>query len=206
MNGPLQVLLRTGNHGAAAGAVIRLALKVEQVTVAVQRNPIQVGLPNSEPIVFDLGINRPSLTISGLIDSVGGDTSNTTNTAQSVSGGQYYGGMERLSLTGPNETFSAWNVTRDYYIPYKNYLEGKLVTWSSISGLDIQVEIGDAQYPLWNTSGDGDVVTGETTGGAIYHCVIGSFQFSQSPGTEDRWAFSLQFPCKTRSDIAYYSS
>ena len=206
MDGPLQVLLRTGNHGAAAGAVIRLALKCEQITVGIQRNPIQVGLPNGEPITFDLGINRPSLTVSGLIDTVGGDPSQTTNTPESVAGGQYYGGMEKMSITGPNEAFSAWNVARDYYIPYKNYLEGKLVTWSSISGLDVQVEVGDAQYPLWGRSGDGDAVTGETTGGAIYHCVVGSIQFTLAPGTEDRWAFSIQFPCKTRSDIAFYSS
>ena len=206
MDSSLSVLLRSGDHGATAASVVRLALKCDQVTVAIARSPIQIGFPNGEPITFDLGINRPSVTISGIIDSVGGDTTNTTHAAESAPGGQWYGGMEKITLTGPNTAFSAWNEARDYFIPYKNYLEEKLVTWSTMSGVDLQLEIGNAQYPTYRKAGDGDrLVSGDTTGGAIYKVVVGTMQFMQAPGTEDRWTFSIQFPAKTRTDTVFQS-
>ena len=61
MDSALSVLLRSGDHGAVANAVVRLALKCDQVTVAIQRSPIQIGMANNKPITFDLGINRPSV-------------------------------------------------------------------------------------------------------------------------------------------------
>ena len=208
MDSALSVLLRSGDHGAVANTVVRLALKCDQVTVAIARSPIQIGFPNGEPITFDLGINRPSVTISGMIDNIGGDLTNTThNTGATDTVAQWYGGMEKISLTGPNTAFSAFDEVRDYYIPYKNYLEEKLVTWSTMSGVDLQLEIGDARYPTYrkvakegaSRLGSG----GETTGGAIYKVVVGNMQFMQAPGTEDRWTFSIQFPAITRTDTEF---
>ena len=74
MDAPLAVLLRDGTH---AGATNRLALKVEQLSISISKTPIQIPIPRSTPQLLDLGISRPSITISGIVDNVGGDPSNS---------------------------------------------------------------------------------------------------------------------------------
>ena len=74
-NSPLAVLLRDGTN---AGATTRLALKAEQVSISVTKTPIQIPIARSTPEILDLGITRPSITISGLVDNVGTDQTNTT--------------------------------------------------------------------------------------------------------------------------------
>ena len=121
---PLAVLLRDGTH---AGATTRFALKCDQFSIAVSKTPIQVPVPRSAPILLDMGSNRPSITISGIVDNVGGDTSNTT------SGFEH---MESMQING-----------QTYYVPYKNSLENKLITWVT-GDQDVQIEIGDASVSL----------------------------------------------------------
>jgi len=201
----LSVLLRNGAHGGAN--VTRYMLKVEQFTIAIQRTPIQVALPSSDPVQFDLGINRPSITVSGLVDNIGGDPTNTTNASP-----QYYGGMSWVNVTAHNNGHTNYTTTQAYAIPYKNHLEQSLVAWASAvdsdgNPKDIEIEVGDAKFPMYDRLGDGHKLTGGDnrgfgtgnmmTGGAIYKCVVGTVQFSLAPGTEDRWMFSVQLPCKT---------
>ena len=174
MIGPLSVLLRDGTH---AGASVRLALKADQVSIAVTRTPMQISIPGSEPILMDFGSNRPSITISGLIDNIATDLSQTTS-------GEFYN-MEILSIGSQN-----------YHIPYKNYLEKRLATWVTTASDTLQIEIGDATTP------DGSGTTA-STGGGIYEVAVQQFQFSLSPGTEDRWAYSAQFVSKLRTVIAF---
>ena len=102
MNSPLSVLLRDGTH---AGAAIRLALKAEQVSISITKTPIQVPIQKSTPLLLDLGINRPSITISGIVDTIGGDPNTYDN---------QFNSMESMTISG-----------QTYYIPYKNYLENK---------------------------------------------------------------------------------
>ena len=173
MDSPLSVLLRDGTH---AGATTRLALKAEQVSITVTKTPIVIPVARSTPTILDLGISRPAVTISGLVDTVGGDeTNNDTN----------FWDMEYLTVSG-----------QKYYIPYKNYLENKLITWVTSASVDLQVEIGNATQP---ESVSGTVATG----GAIYKVAVQQMQFSVAPATEDRWVYSVQFVAKLREGISF---
>ena len=175
MDSPLSVLLRDGTH---AGATTRLALKAEQVSITVTKTPIVIPVARSTPTILDLGISRPALTISGLVDTVGGDT-NVLDTQ--------FNSMESISIGSPAQT---------YYIPYKNYLENKLITWVTSASVDLQVEIGDATQPDWTSNT-------ASTGGAIYKVAVQQMQFSVAPATEDRWIYSVQFVAKLREGISF---
>ena len=175
MDTPLAVLLRNGTH---ANASIRLALKAEQFAISNSKTPIQIPIPTSAPLLVDLASNRPSLTISGLIDNVGGDNTNNTSGFQT---------MESIVLDG-----------QTYYIPYKNYFEEFLTeSFTFFDSGVLECEFGDATTPISTSSST------PSTGGGVYECVIGQFQFTIAPGTEDRWVYSISLPAKVRSDIKF---
>ena len=71
----LAVLLRNGNH---ANATIKYALKCNDVAISYARTPIQIPIAQQSPEIIDLGFYRPSITVTGLVDTIGGNTSNTT--------------------------------------------------------------------------------------------------------------------------------
>ena len=169
----LAVLLRDGTN---SGATNRYALKVDQLTISAGRQPIQIPMPGTSPIILDLGQTRPTITISGIMDNIGQDTTNTTQNA--------YFNMEKLTIQG-----------QTYYVPYKNHLESKLLTWST--GDDLELEVGDATTPDYSGSG-----TTASTGGGIYKVMIAQFQFSVAPALEDRWQFSVQFVSEWRTGIS----
>jgi len=174
----LSVFLRDNTHASAS---VRLALKVDQLALSFSRTPIHIALPRSNPEIFDLGTTRPAITISGLVDNIGQDTTNTDSTT--------FKGMQKVSHTISSST-------QTYYVPYKNYLEEKLITWVTNDSTDLQLEIGDATTPE-NTSG------AFATGGGIYRVAVQQFQFSQTPGLEDRWAFSISFVAKFRDGVSF---
>jgi len=173
---PLSVLLRDGTNAAAT---TRLALKVEQLSISIVKTPIQIPIARSTPQILDLGITRPAITISGLVDNIGTDESNTT-------ANQYFN-MEKFSTQG-----------QDYFIPYKNFLENKLITWITSEAAELQLEVGDATTPDYAGSG-----ATASSGGGIYKVAIQQAQFSQTPGTEDRWVFNVQFVSKLREGVAF---
>tara|TARA_R100001129_G_C5229467_1_gene222118 strand:- start:236 stop:775 length:540 start_codon:yes stop_codon:yes gene_type:complete len=175
----LSVFLRDNTHTSAS---VRLALKADQLALSFSRTPIHIALPRSNPEIFDLGTTRPAITISGLVDNIGLDTTNT-------SAATAFKGMQIVSHTiGGN--------TEIYYVPYKNYLENKLITWVTSDSTDLQLEIGDATTPE-NTS------SLLSTGGGVYRVAVQQFQFSQTPGLEDRWAFSISFVAKFREGVSF---
>lgn len=180
---PLAVLLRDGSHSAAT---TRFALKCDQFSIAISKTPIQVPVPRSTPILLDMGSNRPSITISGLVDNVGGDTSNTT------SGFEH---MDSLTVSGPDG--SGGTISHPYYIPYKNYLENKLITWVT-GDQDVQVEIGDSSVV---EGGIGSSTP--STGGGLYKVIIQQCNFAVAPATEDRWMFTIQFAASIREGISF---
>ena len=169
----LAVLLRDGTN---SGATDRLALKAEQLSLSFGRQPIQIPLPAASPVIIDLGQSRPTITISGIMDNIGQDLSNTTQNA--------FFNMEKFTEQG-----------QTYYVPYKNYLEKKLLTRAT--GANLELEIGDATTPDYSGSG-----TTASTGGGIYKVAVSQFQFTQSPGMEDRWAFSIQFVSEWRAGVS----
>ena len=180
---PLSILLRDGTH---AGASVRLALKVDQFSLQISKTPLQIAVPQSTPLILDMGMTRPSLNISGLVDNLGGDTSNNTSN---------FWDMESMVISGPN---AAGNGTENqtYYIPYKNYLENKLVTWVTSESVKLQVEVGDA------TTADG-TASAASTGGGIYEVAVQQAQFNVVPAMEDRWMFTISFVAKLRNGISF---
>ena len=167
----LSVFLRNGTH---AGATVRLALKCDQVSIQYSQTPIQISEPGADQVLFQLGFSKPSGTISGIVDSVGGDT---TNDAYSSNQDENVKGLSYLTLNG--ET---------YYIPTKNFLEAFLMNnlAPSTSGEDLFLEIGDATTPDPTAGAD-------STGGGVYGAILQQLQFSQTPGLEDRWLFTIGF-------------
>ena len=176
----LSVFIRNGTH---AGAAVRLALKCDQISIQYSQSPIQITAPNADQVMFDLGFSKPSMTMSGLIDNIGGDTTNDSFDAAADANVK---GMEYLALNGQN-----------YFIPYKNYLEGFLVRHPADS-TKMEIEVGDATRP-----DPVDGAGGDATGGAIYReCALQQVQFSQTPGLEDRWLFTMSFLIRRRTGIA----
>jgi hypothetical protein len=173
---PVSVLLRDGPH---ASATTRFGLKAEQFSLSIAKTPIQIPIPQQSPEIIDLGIFRPSITISGLVENEPEDASNTSN-----------------SPTGSRGTPSFTHSGQTYYFPYKNYLEQQVIKWVSSEDTLLQVEIGDTTTPLSTGSAF-------STGGGLYIVAIQQCQFTQEPAKEDRWNFTLQFVAKARSDISF---
>ena len=177
MDAPLSVLLRDGTH---TGASIHMALKAEQVAISINRQPSSSALASSSPLILDLGAAAITVTISGIIDNIGGDPANTTTN---------FWGMEKMAITDGS-------TSKDYVIPYKNYLEEKIIQSGLTSDTpQWEIEIGDSTYPI-ATSG-----SNLSTGGAVYQASVVVAQFTQRPGEEDRWVFTIQFTSKWRKDM-----
>ncbi|MAF43330.1 MAG: hypothetical protein CMI54_04045 [Parcubacteria group bacterium] len=201
----LAVLLRNGNHDAAT---IRYALKCNDVAIAYARTPIQIPIAQQSPELIDLGFYRPSITCTGVVDTVGGDATNTTSGVA---------GMSSFVYTRATVSSSQWNdgghaSAKTYYIPYKNALEEAVSNWIFQEGdLALQIEIGDAKFPIASYGGYLDAADGVTrfgvghannhvTGGSIYKVAIQQGRFSLNAAREDRYDFSLQFVATGRLD------
>ena len=200
----LAVLLRNGTH---ASATIKYALKCNDVAISYARTPIQIPIAQQSPEIIDLGFYRPSITVTGLVDTVGGDSSNTTSG---------FAGMESISYTrtsvSHDDIFNdgGHNSAQTYYIPYKNALEEAVANWVFLGGSQtLQLEIGDAKFPIASYGGCLDSAVGvqrfdtvgqHATGGAIYDVAIQQGRFSLNAAREDRYDFSLQFVATSRID------
>ena len=206
----LAVLLRNGPHSSAT---VRYALKCNDVAMSYAKTPIQIPIAQQSPELIDLGYFRPSITCTGIIDTVGGNTSNTT---------VGFAGMESFSyvrqLASDANYFSDGGTSntaaQTYYIPYKNALEEAAATWMYLDSTPLQIEIGDAKYPIDSYGGymAGGTATNRyhavsgnrnnhATGGAIYEVAIQQCRFSLKAATEDRYEFTIQFVAKARLDM-----
>ena len=175
----LSVLLRNGAHDSTATnntTRVRYALQCDNCSIQIAKTPIQIPIPQKSPELVDLGIFRPSISINGLIPTVGSGTATATG----------YEGMEFFSYTrGGN---SNW-----YYMPYKNKLEETAYKWISSSNSDLELEIGDAATPTGSNH----------TGGGLYKVAIQQVRFQVDASREDRWTFAIQFVCKSRGDVTF---
>ena len=208
-NPTLAVLLRNGSH---IDATMRFALKCNDVAVSYARTPIQIPIAQQSPELIDLGFIRPSLTCTGIVDTIGGDITNTTPGKVGMESFEYT--RSNVSAASGNSRWSDGGVgtSRTYYIPYKNVLEEAIGTWMYM-GVDnpLQVEIGDAKYPIDDISGyiaGGETAsrfattgTNQATGGAIYMVAIQQGRFALNSAKEDRYDFTLQFVVTRRIDI-----
>jgi len=191
----LAVLLRNGIHSdASAGkATIRLALKCENISINLGRTPIQVPIPTNSPELIDLGIVRPTISISGLVDNLGTDTTNTSDN-DSTTGEAFTSGTNSIdlaSMASINVTYNHdANDTLKYYIPYKNFLEEFCCEAMFSDDTPLELHVGNPTQRIANGSTT-------TTGGAIYRVAIQSANFTQVPAMEDRWQFAIQFVATT---------
>ena len=178
----LAVLLRDGTHSGTGVASIFYALKCSDFAVQVTKTPIQIPIPQQSPELIDIGVFRPSLTISGVVDNAAVNTSTTSN----------YEGMEAVSHTRAGATVT-------YYIPYKNKLEEAVYKWVADESTNLELEVGDASFPVFASST-------QATGGGIYEVAIQQCRFQLNAAKEDRWDFTMQFVCRARSGVVFPSN
>ena len=212
----LAILLRNGTHG---GASIRYALKCNDMAISYSRTPIQIPIAQQSPELIDLGYYRPSITITGLIDTIGENSANVGNSGGSLATHAGMAGMSsflytRTSTAHPSVyTDGGHNSAQRYFIPYKNALEEAVGTWIYLTGsTPLQLEVGDAKFPVESYDGYLDPNTptsryasgsenNRATGGAIYEVAIQQARFSLNAAREDRYDFTLQFVSKGRVDM-----
>ena len=78
----LAVLLRTCKHSEiditsrknSIPDKFGYALKCDNVSISYSKTPIQVPIPQQSPQLIDIGVYRPSVSLSGLVETVGGNT------------------------------------------------------------------------------------------------------------------------------------
>jgi len=221
----LAVLLRNGSH---ANASIRYALKCNDVAISYARTPIQIPIPQSSPELIDLGFIRPSLTCTGIVDTIGEDISNIgynggdAPTNDRGTAGMAWFDYTRVTVSHKTNT-ARWedggsSTAKRYYIPYKNALEEAVGSWLYL-GTDspLEIEIGDIKYPIEAYEGYLDpsctdsryTLVGDpaampkvhATGGGLYGVAIQQGRFSLNAAREDRYDFTLQFVITRRLDI-----
>ena len=194
----LSILLRDGDHGSGTDkpATNRFALQAASFSLTMTKTPIQIPIPQNRPNLIDLGVTRPNISISGVIDTVGLPDINdrVTNFLQT---------LDYTLYNAPDaKNFS----TQTYYVPYKNVLED-FVYYVHFSSADspIQLEVlgqdppeaSEFQYiQNYHTKATGL----NHTGGAIYNVAIQNASFNLAAGKENRYEFSLSFVATTRLD------
>ena len=208
----LAVLLRDGKHGTSG--TTRYALKCNDVAMSIAKTPIQIPIPQQSPELIDIGYSRPSITLTGIVDTIGGNPGNV-----GAGGDAGYAGMSSIEFsratvsTGWDDGGNASSQT--YYIPYKNALEEACAKWIFSSSTELEVEIGDSTYPISSYNGyleggantntrfvEPDPFVGyHATGGSIYKVAIQQARFQVVAAKEDRYDFSIQFVAESRLDI-----
>ena len=199
------VLLCNNEH---LTATVRYALKAEQVAISIVKTPVQIPIPRNSPALIDIGIFRPSITISGLIDEQPENTAGAFTASEIRSG---LAGMTKFSFSR-NGFFTGGNV-KDYYVPYKNQLEEAAYNWLAQDSTPLELELGDAKYPIYNRDSAGSVIdandettydsTVSATGGAVYEVAIQQFRVEMVAAKEDRWQYTFKFVTKARSGVSF---
>ena len=176
----VSILLRNGPHdGTATNNTTRqrYALLCDNMSIQIAKTPIQIPIPQNSPELVDLGIFRPSLSINGIVPTIGGNSLVTTTG---------YEGMEYFTYSrGGNAVY--------YYFPYKNKLEEVAYKWMATNSSELEIEVGDSATPTGSNH----------TGGGVYKVSIQQARFQVDASKEDRWTFAMQFVCKSRGDVQF---
>ena len=206
----LAILLRNGSH---ADATVRYALKCNDIAISVAKTPIQIPIPQQSPELIDIGYFRPSITLSGIVDTIGGNQGNNATGNAMMS----YFDYTRTSVSATAGD-GKWDdggsgTAQRYYIPYKNALEEACDKCIFRSATELELEVGDAKFPI-AASGGGRLAgsvsatryasdsTSEATGGAIYRVAIQQARFQLNAAREDRYDFTMQFVAESRLDVS----
>lgn len=211
--GRFSVLLRNGSHyalsltkqndnnnwgwsdssgGTSGTKRYGVALKCDNVAIAYSKSPIQIPIPQQSPELIDLGIFRPSITLSGLVDSTSSITADPYMEHVDVTSktSEYSEGDENGTAT--QQAYLADHTAR-YYLPYKNVLENIAISWINTNSTNLECQIGDMDVPIGSNN----------TGGSNYKVAIQQCRFQQDAAREDRWTFSMQLIAKAREDYIF---
>ena len=196
------VLIRNNTH---TSATTRYALKAEQVAISIVKTPIQIPIPRNSPALIDIGIFRPSITISGLVDEKPANTAGTFSQTEISLG---VTGMTSFSFTRDGEENA-----QTYYIPYKNKLEEAAYNWLAQETTPLEIELGNAKYPVYNQTVLGTEKNNSAastynsafsaTGGAVYEVAIQQFRVEMVAAKEDRWQYTFQLVTKARTGVDF---
>jgi len=158
-------------NGDSIDTPVNYALKVDSLNISYSKTPIQVPLPESSPLLLDLGMYRPNVTIGGLVDNSTsyGDTV-TLSTSNEVRG------------TSTTATDLGFNGT--YTIPSKNELEDFITdeVYNEVDK-DVSLIIVDPNGVDFN----------------YYKVIIQSASFMMAPTTENRYTYNLTFAAGKRN-------
>ena len=190
----LAVLLRNCTHNTVQSATnVRYALKCDSFSIQIAKTPIQVPIPQQPPEIIDIGFYRPSISIGGIVDNVGQNSNNNYTGFEN---------MEYITVSRKNNAGTDINDIR-YYVPYKNALEDAVYTWITTADDALELEIGNAEFPVYGKRVEGASASGDETGGGIYIVAIQQARFQVDPAQEDRWQFQMQFVCESRRDVKF---
>jgi len=196
MDSSVLLTYQEGIFVAGSNDPIRYALKADSITISISKTPIQIPIPQNTPQLIDFGIFRPAITLSAIIDNVGGNPDYVANLDAE------YQGMDKVSVYN-----ALANATYDYYIPYKNKLEEKLYQWVADDENVLTLVIGDTSFPIWKVKEDGVAEAGTlaaatmSTGGGTYQVALQQARFQLDAGREDRWICQMQFVSMSRRDV-----
>tara|TARA_R110000824_G_scaffold80015_2_gene201561 strand:+ start:2510 stop:3088 length:579 start_codon:yes stop_codon:yes gene_type:complete len=178
----IAVLLRTCKHtdipSTPNTTLFGYALKCDNVVISYTKTPIQVPIPKNSPILIDIGVYRPTISLTGVVDTKPGRTSSNT-----VPDFWYMDSISFTRTTG----YGGGSGAKTYYVPYKNKLEDFITDQTYSSSTPLELEFGDASYSISPSSS----IT--ATGGAVYEVALQQARFQVDAAKEDRYNFSMQF-------------
>ena len=78
----IAVLIRTCKHSdiditSRKGGIpdkFGYALKCDNISISYSKTPIQVPIPQQSPQLIDIGVYRPSVSLSGVVETIGQNT------------------------------------------------------------------------------------------------------------------------------------
>jgi len=175
----------SSNVGSTSGTKrYGVALKCDNISVSYTKTPIQIPIPQRSPEIIDLGIFRPSITLSGLVENGGvGDDPFMEFVDVASKTSEYSEGGSSNTAT----------YTARYYLPYKNVMENIIISWISKGSTNLECQLGDMDVPTGSYA----------TGGANYKVAIQQGRFQQNAAQEDRWQFTMQLIAKAREDYIF---
>jgi len=180
----ISVLLRTCKHtdipSTPTTTLFGYALKCDNVSISYAKTPIQIPIPQQSPQLIDIGVYRPSISLSGVVDTQGGNPSEGTSGFEDMSSFTY------TRTTGYGSNANA----KTYFIPYKNKLEDFVTDYVYSEETPLELEWGDAAVP----TGDNH------TGGAVYEVALQQCRLQVDATKEDRYQVSMQFVVTSRKD------
>ncbi len=172
------ILLHDGSDSGGG-----LALKVESLSIALSKTPIQIPLPGSSPQLLDLNMIRPNITIGGTVENTVAIGDNYTLAATATTDGGLDGNPTSDDIRADNDDLK---FDGTYTYPDKATLEYFFTSEAYIPGNELALRILDpsgTSFSFYNVSGQ-------------------AATFILAPGTEDRYSYNLVFAAGLRNQVS----